>query len=145
MVFTGYAHDSVEQIIITRFFANDKQAIGSLTCIDSKANIVCVLRTLELLENNNLKRRSSVPRGTYFANKFNSPRHGKVVLLRNVVNRDFIEIHAGNFFGDTLGCILVGEALADINKDGYYDTIRSRNALRQLLFCLKDTVTVKIM
>jgi hypothetical protein len=35
-------------------------------------------------------------------------------------------IHSGNFFSDSEGCIMLGKAVSDINKDGEPDVTESR-------------------
>jgi RHS repeat-associated protein len=46
--------------------------------------------------------------GTYTYVTYNSPTHGSVLLLQDVPGRNFIEMHTGNYPGDTQGCLLPG-------------------------------------
>lgn len=101
--------------------------------------------TLELSWVNNETGVSSIPPGVYRARKYNSPSKGKVLKLDNVSNRDFIEIHAGNYYTQIKGCILVGDDLRDINGDGYLDVVNSRDTLSKLLDVIYDTDEVKII
>lgn len=91
---TGYKQ---MQICITRLDATDYGIFGKLKC----NGFECV--TLE-------RHDIAIPEGTYPVTLYASPSHGnKVVpLLHNVPNRDFIEIHSGNWETDSKGCILVG-------------------------------------
>ena len=73
-----------------------------------------------------------VPTGQYKASIYLSPRFGReVILLHNVPNRPYIEIHAGNYATDTEGCILVG-ATRSIGM-----ITHSRHTLDQIIHSLK--------
>ncbi len=79
-----------------------------------------LLQTLELPWDDNARDKSCVPQGDYDLIPYDSATHGLVWRLHapylNVYGqglvpegaRSGIEIHAGNFRVDTLGCILVG-------------------------------------
>ena len=56
----------------------------------------------------------------------------------DVPNRSYILIHSGNYNKHTLGCILVGATLSDINGDGYRDTTNSKETLNKLNEILPD-------
>lgn len=75
---------------------------------------------------------SCIPTGTYKVTRHTSPRHGDVFLVNDVSGHSNILIHAGNYFGDTLGCILVGKDIIDINKDKLPDITSSKNTLALL-------------
>ena len=60
------------------------------------------------------------PDGDYICERYQSPRHGEVWLLKDVPNFTYIEIHAGNDIRDTRGCILVGQ---------YFDKLRGNRAI----------------
>jgi len=53
---------------------------------------------------------TAIPAGTYKMEFYNSPKHGKVPLLREVPGYDMIEIHNGNFAKESLGCLLIGSS-----------------------------------
>jgi len=95
----------------------------------------CGLRlfTLELPWLDNEKNVSCIPRGIYRAYIRNSPANGYVLELLDVTNRTHIQIHAGNFTHQIKGCILVGDSIKDINKDGVPDVTNSKNSLAKLL------------
>lgn len=87
--------------------------------------------TLELFD--------SIPAGSYLVRKYPSPGMSRIVLLfEHVPGRTFIEIHAGNFYHNTSGCILVGSAVKDINADLLKDVIDSNKTLDALLALLPD-------
>jgi len=98
-------------------------------------------KTLELKWLNNERRISCVPEGTYSCSKEIHAKFGKVFRLQNVPGRDGILVHFGNYAGsfnpktstpDSLGCILVGKAFADIDKDGICDITASKTTMDEL-------------
>lgn len=89
--------------------------------------------TLELPYINNEQNVSCIPAGYYIAQYRKSPSNGDVIELKNVPNRSYIQIHAGNYTSQIAGCILVGDSLADINKDGTLDVTNSKATLEKLL------------
>lgn len=98
-----------------------------------------VCDTLELLPNrearNLLERYGKgccVAPGFYRMDLCKSPRFGEVLpLLRNVIGRSDIRIHAGNKVADTRGCILVGTRADGIGQEPRLTG--SRKALAQLM------------
>jgi hypothetical protein len=77
-------------------------------------------------------------------NRKTSYRHGRCFELQNVLGRDNILIHKGNFNSDTKGCILVGNGFKDINQDFQVDVLNSKIAMDNLLRTLKTTTTIQI-
>jgi hypothetical protein len=88
--------------------------------------------SLELPNLNNLRSISCIPVGDYICRIENSPSHGMCFHVLNVVNRDYILIHAGNYNKDTEGCILLGADLLDINNDGLRDVTDSIKTVNEL-------------
>lgn len=92
-------------------------------------------KTLELPWKGNQRNISCIPTGSYFAKwNFWSSKLKSTYLLSNVPIRSGIRIHGGNYAGsnnplsghsDIQGCILLGSAFSDINKDGIVDIINS--------------------
>jgi len=114
-------------MILTRKWINSEVSIGELALND-----VFECFTLE----NNLV---IIPSGTYSVTIYNSPDHGfDVPLLHNVPNRDFIEIHPGNFAKDSKGCILVGQTHDE------YDVYNSKVAFESLFNKIKDSNSIQI-
>lgn len=101
-------------------------------------------KTLELPWKYNMNRVSCIPRDTYTWVKYQSPKHGTVLLLKDVPNRSMIEMHTGNYTSQILGCILPGSNHADINADGIMDVTNSRNTMKKILSLLGDTGTIEI-
>lgn len=71
---------------------------------------------------NNTPEHSCIPTGTYTCKVMPSQKHGACYYVLNVPNRMDIEIHKGNFCGDTtkgyksdvLGCIVLGRAIGEL-------------------------------
>ena len=101
--------------------------------------------TVELPWLGNEKNISCIPAGTYEAEKYQSPKHGNVVLFKNVVSRSMIEIHAGNYTRQIQGCILVGKSLTYLDDDTILDVTSSKDTLNKLMSNLPDQFTVQIM
>ena len=96
-------------ILIERIDKTDKCIIGRLTVKNDKGEVTKGY-TLEPPDKNNLRSQSCIPAGKYHARLYPSPRfQWTVVLLEDVPDRDFIEIHPGNFIRHTTGCILPGK------------------------------------
>ena len=89
--------------------------------------------TLELPNINNQQNVSCIPAGYYIAQYRKSPSNGDVIELKNVPQRSYIQIHSGNYTSQIEGCILVGDSLVDINKDGVLDVANSKGTLKKLL------------
>lgn len=100
--------------------------------------------TLELPWINNQQNISCIPAGTYECIKHVSPKFGDCISIKNVAGRSHILIHAGNFTEQTKGCILVGESIADIDRDGILDVAASRSTLEQLMLSLPDKFDIVI-
>ena len=100
--------------------------------------------TLELPWKDNLKDVSCIPEGVYTARKYDSPKHGGVVLLDDVPNRTYIEIHAGNYTRQIQGCILVGDSLSYLDSDSILDVSNSKTTLKLLMALLPARFNVEI-
>jgi hypothetical protein len=100
--------------------------------------------TLELPWVDNTQNISCIPAGEYQAKKYQSYKHGEVVLLEDVPDRTFIEIHSGNYTRDVLGCILVGDSIKYLDRDNILDVTNSVITLRKLMARLPEAFTVII-
>ena len=100
--------------------------------------------TLELPDLDNQQDISCIPAGRYRVTKYESPSKGSVLLLHNVVNRTYIEIHAGNFTRQILGCILVGRAIKYLDGDSIPDVSHSKDALNALLSVVPDETEIVV-
>jgi hypothetical protein len=99
-------------------------------------------RTIELPWKDNAHNISCIPTGTYNTVKIYSPKRGKCFQLLDVLERDGILIHIGNYAHgvkiDTLGCILPGSKLEDIDHDGTLDIRESTITMTELLKLLPN-------
>jgi len=98
--------------------------------------------TLELHWKDNQKNISCIPSGTYDAFKRQSPSRGVVFELKGTGHRTHIQIHAGNYYTDILGCVLVGAGFSDINNDGFRDVYSSKTTLNKLLDLMPETFMI---
>jgi len=133
------------KILIERHSYNKKQTLGKLYLLDDNDGIIKAYDSLELPDRNNERNVSCIPEGIYQGIKHQSPKHGDSLWFQNVPNRSEILIHKGNYYTDILGCILIGDDLADINGDGIMDVSNSRNSVIELLSLIdKNEIEVEI-
>ncbi len=128
---------------LTRLTSNEVQTTGELVVSD-KGSEVFRCKTLELPWRDNNINISHIPAGTYTTVKRTSDKYGRHFHLLNVPGRSMILIHAGNYYTDTRGCILVGQDLTDINADGFRDVTSSRLTLGKLNQMLPDRFEITI-
>lgn len=124
------------------------QTLGELVI----GNFKC--KTLELAWKHNAAKISCIPEGVYQVVPRNKPRYGRHLHITNVPNRSYILIHWGNYAGsinpktghsDIEGCVLVGSAMADINKDGILDIVNSKPTFAGLMLMFPDGFELTIM
>lgn len=89
--------------------------------------------TLELPWLDNKKNISCIPEGNYKYEIYNSPKHGKVLLILDVNGRTMIEIHAANYTRQILGCVAVGNSIKWLDNDTIPDVVNSKATLNKLL------------
>jgi len=89
--------------------------------------------SLELPDLGNQPDISCIPSGRYGYYFRISPTNGSVLELRDVPNRTYIQIHAGNFSSQTHGCILVGDSIKFLDDDSVPDITNSKSTLAKLL------------
>ena len=112
--------------------------LGRLRCGDFQ----CF--TLELPWLGNSRSISCIPAGEYKITKYESSKHGEVLLLKDVPNRSYIEVHAGNYTSQIEGCILVGDSIKFLNNDKVPDVTNSRTTLQHLLELVGDQTVLSI-
>lgn len=120
------------------------QTLGQLFVVNENNEIQFTCRTLELSWKDNKKKVSCIPEGAYKVIKHKSPKFGTCFWIKDVPNRSEILIHPGNFHTQILGCILVGDDLAHINKDSRLDVTNSGLTLKKLLKLMPNSFEVKI-
>jgi len=129
-------------LTLTRYLVADYGSFGQLIGPDG---VLCA--TLENPWLNNRMSVSSIPTGTYTANRCrisrqyrgDSPRFGNTFVVENVPGRSKILFHAGNTIKDTDGCILLGTYAKDKR------IISSRTALNRFLAHTKDVDTFHLI
>lgn len=93
--------------------------------------------TGELPWRDNKKGISCIPVGTYIASWFNSPKHGWCYQLKDVPNRNMIQIHSANYMADKSsgkrseleGCIALGKSIGVLN--GQTAVLSSKQAISE--------------
>jgi len=65
--------------------------------------------TLQQIAAIKVQNKTCIPTGTYQLTRYPSPKNGREVpILRDVPGFAFVEIHVGNYPGDTDACLLLG-------------------------------------
>lgn len=119
----------------------DTCTIGRLSLSDT--NFKCF--TLELPWLGNAKNISCIPAGYYDFEVRRSPSlKMDVIHILGVPNRTWIYIHAGNFTRQIQGCMLVGNSIKDIDKDGTPDVTDSKEVFFELMDLIPATGRVHI-
>lgn len=95
---------------------------------------VCLAKTLELSWKENAHSISCIPENVYEVRKeLTSAKHEYPHFrIMDVPGRSGILIHKITYVKDLEGCVGVGKAFADLNKDGVPDIIQSGIALQEL-------------
>ena len=117
---------------IYRYNYEDKLTMGHLY-IDG----AYLCDTLELPWKGNTAFISCIPEGVYNIERYTSSKHGLCVSIKNVPNRDDVEIHAANSILEIEGCIAVGLKM-------YEQVGHSKDTLNKLLDYLKEPTTLTI-
>lgn len=109
-------------------------------------NGVLLCKSMELPNKQNQHNISCIPEGTYTVKKeLTSSKHEYPHFrVMNVPDRNGILIHKITYVSGLLGCIGVGKAFADLNKDGVPDIIGSTEALNHLIEVLPDEFQLHI-
>lgn len=116
-------------ITLIRLSDNTIQTLGQLRASDGSFGC----DTLELAWKNNQSNTSCIPKGTYQVEwKFMLSELSYHYQILNVPKRTGCFLHAGNYFFNSKGCILVGSAPNDINHDGQIDLTNSKLILAAL-------------
>lgn len=132
-------------LLLERITDDKTQTIGKMHVLNIKDSKIFNCFTMELPWRHNQKRISRIPRGTYNVVKHRSRRFGNCFWILQVPYRSEILIHSGNYNKDTLGCILPGETLKDINNDGIIDVASSGKTLKTLLEMMPSKFQITIV
>lgn len=135
---------AVKAILIRYDHSSKKQTLGELLVYNEEGERFSC-KTLELPDNDNIRFESRIPEGNYEVKCRWSSSYGRHLHVLNVVDRDWILIHAGNYHHQTEGCILVGNDFYDLNNDGEMDVTRSQKTLTKLLEFCGEEFTLEII
>ncbi|UZR95336.1 DUF5675 family protein [Chondrinema litorale] len=133
--------------ILTRLYDDGKQTLGEWR-IYEKENLLFECKILELPYKDNQSNKSCIPKGTYLVKKRHDQRSKfkyPHLHIQNVVNRDWILIHVGNFYTQTAGCMLPGAFFYDLNKDGLKDVTSSEKTLSKMMELLPESFVLEIV
>ena len=117
--------------VLTRNRNNGIQTIGHLEVFKNDTSVFSCM-TLEMPWRDNNTSVSSIPTGSYDVVPYSSSKYPDTYEVLKVPGRSYILIHWGNYYYNTEGCILVGEAFYDINGDGILDITKSRDTIVKL-------------
>jgi hypothetical protein len=134
--------------LILRRVEQARQTLGLLSVYEAGEKVYSCA-TLELPWQDNENRKSCIPpapaeTAEYKWQRHQSQRYDDCIWVRGVDSRSEILIHAGNFVSDTLGCILVGEKIRDINHDSLSDVTNSQATLAELLSRVGNKGTLQV-
>lgn len=143
-IFQPYINQSKKMNTATlkRGKGDSKETLG--TQILHRNGQSMTVSTVELPWLNNQQNVSCIPIGTYLCKwtPFHDTHHYE---LQNVPGRTGIFMHNGNYYSDSLGCIIVGTIPADINHDGELDVTSSVVTLAAMeAFMNKEDFTLTI-
>ena len=113
--------------------ADDGKKTHGVFLLYSDRNKVFEGKTLELPWRDNKRQISCISKGVYRVTPRRSDAKGEHFWIHDVLDRDMILIHVGNFVKDTQGCVLLGSDWGDINGDGQRDLTGSRFAMEKLV------------
>jgi len=120
--------------IISRSYGKN-ETLGTWMIVEGEKPMFSC-KTIELPSNGNQKYTSCILEGMYWMEKITRPNGDNAFLLLDVLGRDNIEVHVGNYAAgkhvDTEGCILPGAYFIDINNDGNLDVAESTKTFERL-------------
>lgn len=135
----------MKRLLLERITDDGIQTLGKLFVLDEEDMSEWECDTLELPWKRNRQNISCIPVGNYTVKKRTSAKFKKHFHVTNVEGRAYILIHAGNFYTDIRGCIMVGKDLKEKDGDGRLDLDKSRVALGELLSQCPDEFELEII
>ena len=119
---------------LTRRWCHQESILGTL--MDGDAHLCYTLERESV----------AIPRGTYPVVLSWSPRFQQTLPeVCNVPGRYAIRIHAGNRAEESEGCILVGDAVGDVDGDGPDNILQSQYALGAVIERLKGYLATGVV
>lgn len=143
----------MKKLIIKRFKDDGKQTQGRAILFDGDRQILSFV-TLEPPWLNNERAKSCIPAGIYTVKPRKSPKYGNHFVIEGTWPREWVLFHVGNYIGsknpktgtpDSTGCILVGNAFVDLNRDGLLDISASGLTMQKLLKLAPEGFTLEII
>ena len=122
----------MHRLEVLRFSENEQQTLSKFIVFDDYNCELAQGFILELPNKNNQTSISRINEGEYDCVKRNSEKYKDHFHVLDVPERSYILIHVGNYHTDTRGCLLPGDSLVDINKDGLKDVVNSGNTMKIL-------------
>lgn len=141
---------------LIRFFDDGETTIGRLLIktnyIGKLAQYNKIFRyfTCERSWKDNQQNISCIPAGIYDIEPYNSPFHGKVLMILNVPNRSNIEMHSGNTYIDTKGCICAGKQRGNRiynrkHNEHNIGVLKSKDAMKEIVKMVNCKTTIEII
>lgn len=143
----------MKKLLIKRFKDDGKQTQGRAILFDGDRQILDFV-TLEPPWLNNATGKSCIPAGIYTVKPRQSPKYGNHFIIEGTSPREWVLFHVGNYIGsknpktgtpDSTGCILVGNAFVDLNRDGLLDISASGLTMQKLLKLAPEGFTLEII
>lgn len=131
----------MKKLLIKRFKDDGKQTQGRASLFNGHEKQLDFV-TLEPPWLQNAIGKSCIPAGIYNVKPRWSPKYGNHFIIENTSPREWVLFHIGNYMAsknpktktsDSTGCILVGNAFVDLNKDGELDISASGVTMQKLL------------
>lgn len=119
------------RLYLHRLKKSNTRTLGRLTVYDGLDKIA-EFTTLELPWRNNETDKSCIPSGFYRVDRGSSKQFKHHLRLANVVGREDILIHIGNFPHNSTGCIILGNSFADIDGCGELEVTSSGVATEKI-------------
>jgi hypothetical protein len=130
---------------LLRLQEDQKQTLSEIIFYNDDVKRVLEVKALELPDRGNQRSISRVNAGNYICKLRYSEKYGWHYHLQDVEGRTLILIHFGNYYTDTRGCILVGNAFTDINGDGYRDVTSSKKTMKRILAIMPKEFNLTIV
>lgn len=131
------------RLTLTRQVDDGESTTGLLTGTAPNGEAMS-FATIELPWKNNLHQISCIPPGVYQTEWYDSPRHGRVLRLKDVPDRSQIEVHSANLAMQLLGCIALGKKPGTLG--GAKAVLYSRIALAHFYELLKgETPEIEVL
>jgi len=99
------------------------------TIEDVDRNLTQSMPILELTQQK-IYGKTAIPYGRYAFDWYDSPKHGRVPLLKDVPGFTMIEVHVANYASQLLGCVGVGMSAT---ANAVWDSRKALNRLRRLI------------